>query len=403
MRVSLLTHEPYHPPSGGGSAEARYIVQELRRRGHAVKVFGPRGHEGGAPSGDPGIELHEFTGWRMGRYARWRNLKYLLYPAALARLVTSVSRRERPDILLAQHAISSVAAGRVGRGLRVPVVMNFLDHLTGFMETWPAWRMPPALRRVLQRYELNLPRRLGAEAVLTVSDELADRLAANGYPRDRLHPIYYGYDAGLFRFDPAAVAARGSTPPTVVMHGSFDHHHLGRIAGDAMVRVVHSRPEVVFAFVGPETAAWRRFQREARTAGVLGAVRHAGFVPYAEVGGLLARATAGWVPYEESSGTHCAFVAKAVEYLALGLPVASTPLAGLRRYFAREPLIRFSGFDAVSLADTLLGWLNEPPRVRETLAAAAARSVRQQLDWSVVCSRAVDALEIAHQRAARRT
>jgi hypothetical protein len=30
------------------------------------------------------------------------------------------------------------------------------------------------------------------------------------------------------------------------------------------------------------------------------------------------------VPYEESTGTHCAFVAKIVEYLATGLPVAST-------------------------------------------------------------------------------
>ncbi len=41
MRVALLTHEPFHPPSGGGSAEALYLVRELVRRGHYVTVFAP--------------------------------------------------------------------------------------------------------------------------------------------------------------------------------------------------------------------------------------------------------------------------------------------------------------------------------------------------------------------------
>ena len=33
MRIAFLTHEPFYPPSGGGSAEAAYLVQELVRRG----------------------------------------------------------------------------------------------------------------------------------------------------------------------------------------------------------------------------------------------------------------------------------------------------------------------------------------------------------------------------------
>ena len=41
---------------------------------------------------------------------------------------------------------------------------------------------------------------------------------------------------------------------------------------------------------------------------------------------------AGIVPYEESAGTHCAFVAKVVEYVASGLPAVSTPLESIRRY-----------------------------------------------------------------------
>ena len=41
MRLAFLTHEPFHPPSGGGSAEAVYLVEEFVRRGHEVHLFGP--------------------------------------------------------------------------------------------------------------------------------------------------------------------------------------------------------------------------------------------------------------------------------------------------------------------------------------------------------------------------
>src|SRR5438093_9491058 len=41
MRVAFLTHEPFYPPSGGGSAEAVYLVQELIQRGHDVHLFCP--------------------------------------------------------------------------------------------------------------------------------------------------------------------------------------------------------------------------------------------------------------------------------------------------------------------------------------------------------------------------
>jgi glycosyltransferase involved in cell wall biosynthesis len=82
-----------------------------------------------------------------------------------------------------------------------------------------------------------------------------------------------------------------------------------------------------------------------------------------------------------------------VEYLALGLPVACTPLEGVRRYFQNEPLVRFSGFDGASLGEVILQWLREPKTARVAWAEPAARRVRERLDWSVVCSRAVAVVE----------
>jgi glycosyltransferase involved in cell wall biosynthesis len=401
MRVALLTHEPFHPPSGGGSAEANYLVRELVRRGHEVHVFCPVIANPAAVAADFGIRLHLFTAWRMGRYAHWRTLKYLLYPFGLERSVVRVATGVRFDLVLTQHAIAAVCGGRVKRRLGVPLVMNQLDFLTGFMEAWPAWRMPRTLLRGLERYELSLPRRFDADGVLTVSDPLADRLAEAGCPRQRIQPIYYGYDAAHFTCTPATVAARGDRPPVVVMHGSFDHHHLGPVALGALEHVRRERPDTVFRFVGQPTAALQRFVGEARRLGSGANVECRGFVPYPEVAGCLAGASVGIVPYEDSAGVHCAFVAKAVEYLGLGLPVVCTRLEGLRRQLADEPLLRLVPFEGRAFGAAILGWLQTPLVQRAAMAVTTSQRLAARLDWSRVCARAAEFVEAVAARAVR--
>src|ERR1035437_11028822 len=131
MRIAFLTHEPFCPPSGGGSAEAIYLVEELVARGHEVHVFCPKIADSAEVEKRFRVKLHEFTLWKMGRYAALRNFKYVLYPFFLERLVRATARAEKFDLLLSQHTISAVAAGRLRKKLNVPVAMNFLDYLTG--------------------------------------------------------------------------------------------------------------------------------------------------------------------------------------------------------------------------------------------------------------------------------
>ncbi len=177
------------------------------------------------------------------------------------------------------------------------------------------------------------------------------------------------------------------------MHGSFDQHHLGPIALEAMARVAAARPDVVFRFVGRETPALLRFSDRLRSRVPGVRLERTGFVPYEAVAAEVRSATVGLVPYEESNGTHCAFVAKAVEYLACGVPVVSTPLENLQRYFAREPAIRFSAFDGASFAAAILAWIELPAGERRRLGLAAADRVAADLDWTAVTRRALDFVE----------
>lgn len=401
MRIAFLTHEPFYPPSGGGSAEAVYLAEEFVRRGHDLQVFCPAIEDAAGVAARFKLTLHEFRRWRMGRYARLRNAKYLLYPTALASMVRDAATRTKFDVLVSQHTISAVAAGRLRRELRVPVVLNFLDYLTGFMETWPRWVLPRPMLRVLNRYEMSMPRRFNVEGVMTVSDPLADRFIATGFPRERVRAIQYGFDPALFGMDPARVvdgSAVATDPPVVIMHGSFDQHHLGPIALESVCSVASRRPDVRFRFVGRETDGLKRFAAAVRRRVPGIRLELAGFVPYAEIGRELAGATVGLVPYEESNGTHCAFVAKAVEYLASGIPVASTPLENLQRYFRDERAIRFAHFDGASLASSIVSWLDTPAAERNRLGRHASQRVGRELDWRVIARNAADFVERAAAR-----
>ena len=386
MRLALLTHEPFYPPSGGGSAEANYLVSELTQRGHEVHLFCPDFPDRDAVAARFGITVHPFTGWEMGRYTRLRSLKYLAYPGGLRRLVRRTARDISFDAILSQHAISAVAAGKLKADLGVPIVMNFLDFLTGFMESWPAWVMPRFVLRRLMAYELSLPKRHDADAVLTVSDELARRFAETGFDPERLLSIHYGHDAKLFQ-----PRTENREPGTVAMHGSFDTHHLGPIAIRAITNIALAKPETHFLFIGRETDAVKKLAKRVFATAPLAKLECTGFVPYGEVAQRLGQAGVGIIPYESSSGTHCAFVAKLVEYAALGLPVVSTPLAGVKSFFGDEPSVRFSAFDGDQFTNDVIDLLDNPPPRAES--ERLARRVAAELDWPVICTKAVDRLE----------
>lgn len=390
MRVAFLTHEPFYPPSGGGSAEGIYLVEELVARGHETHIFCPKLQDAAQVRKRFNVHLHEFDNWEMGRYTRLRNPKYVLYPFFLARLVERVARTTTFDFALSQHAISAVAAGKLKQRLGLPVFMNFLDYLTGFMETWPAYLAPPPLLSLLKSYEISLPQRYNADGLLTVSDTLADFFAESGYPRHKIQPIYYGYDSALFPF-----VARPSPPPNpvIVMHGSFDHHHLGPIARGAILRVHEKLPQAIFRFIGQHTDALKSFLAEMGAVVPANTLQSTGFVPYEKVAEHLRDASVGMVPYQESLGTHCAFVAKIVEYLASGLPVASTPLKSAMRYFEAEPMVKFARFDGASLGDQIISWLTNPLPNQADLSGAVAERVRRDLDWRAISAKAVSFIE----------
>ena len=334
----------------------------------------------------------------MGRYAKLRNFKYLAYPFFLERMVAAAARETKFDLIFSQHAISAVAAGKLKSKLGVPVVMNFPDLLTGFMETWPGYVAPKPLVHALMRYEISLPVRYGVDGVCAISDEFADRLAARGYPREKICPIYYGYDAEAFPL--RGQLPPPGKPPVVVMHGSFDAHHLGQIAFDAVKTVAAKKPETIFRFVGKRTAGLEKFLQRAQTIPNF-KFEATGFTPYAEVSQAACQRDGGHRALRgirrhalRVCGQDCGIRRHRP---ADGLHAAEKR-AGLFQKRSAGEIFRIQ--TAKISAKKSWRWLDEPISNWQPHAAKSAARVKAELDWQPLCRKAVDFVEEVYARSA---
>lgn len=392
MRIAFLTHEPYDPPSGGGSSEAPYLVREFVTRGYEPHVFCPVFPDMDRVARRDGIEIHPFRAWSMGRYARWRTLKYAAFPFALQRSLNRWLQEHPSSGVFAQHSIAGLAAVLGARPAQGPVVLNYLDQLTGFLEGWTPRFLWGPLAGALQRFECGLSRHATIAGVLAVSDPLLGRIQAASGGSVPAKSLCFGMDSHRFEYRASPLGS----PPVVVMHGSMDRHHLGPILQGAMRQIARAYPETLFRFIGRGTPTLEATLNQARRDGV--AVEHRVFCPYERIGAEIRKATVGMIPYEDTAGGRCAFVAKAVEYAAVGLPFVSTRLDGIAHYFDDEPSARFTDFSAQAFAEGTLAQLET--RLSGALDGPAARlaaKIHRDLSWDAVARRAVDFYESLRQ------
>ena len=128
--MNVLIATDAFPPVCGGSGWSTYeLARGLRTRGHEVLVVQPR-------PGSAGIRELTYDGLRVLEFgAAAPNLPYVrnyfknerLY-ARLADYLGGLIADERPDIIHAQHVLTSLPAIRAARAAQVPVVCTVRDY-----------------------------------------------------------------------------------------------------------------------------------------------------------------------------------------------------------------------------------------------------------------------------------
>jgi polysaccharide biosynthesis protein PslH len=248
--------------------------------------------------------------------------------------------------------------------------------------THPA-RLPKALYSLLQarklaRFEAAACRM--ADLTLTVSEEDAVSLRELE-PGGRYRVVPNAIDPDLYA---QSRPQREGWPdrPAVLFTGTLDYRPNADAVRWLLDRIMplvwHEIPEARALVVGrgPAPDLVARGQRDSRIA-VTG--------PVESVDPYWARASLYVLPMRGGGGTRF----KALEAMAAGLPLVSTPM-GMEGIAAGAGTHYLSGATPPELAAAIVRLLGDQA-LREQLATAAGQLVREQYDWQVVAARLLDA------------
>lgn len=190
------------------------------------------------------------------------------------------------------------------------VIYDVLDDISIHAESDHAQGLPSGQRAADHHQKL-----LAEADIITTSSEVLYQRIREQRPDALLVPN--GVDVAHFTPMPTPPNAA----PVIGFHGAI----AAWLDLDLLAEVARLRPEYQFRLIGPASVSLGALPRlEA-----LPNLTHRGPIPYEKIPAQIARFDVGILPFKLSALTHAVRPLKALEYLAMGLPVVATPLEEL--------------------------------------------------------------------------
>jgi glycosyltransferase involved in cell wall biosynthesis len=360
----------------------RRQAEALAAAGWSVDVFGLR-REGEAPTGTlAGVNVYRLP---VRRHQGAGPLMYVAeYGAFLVRAMFATTRAHarRHYGLVQVHSMPDylVFAAAPMKMAGVSVLLDLHEVMVEFFKTrFPGSANP--LTNVLLRLQERLSIAF-ADEVMTVCDPFADRLLRNGLAPDRLTVVMNSPDLRLF--DPAAHPHRAFMAGgklRIIYTGALTPTYELDVVLRAIARLRQARPglPVTVDFFGRGDAK-EPLEALAAELGIADMVTMPGRIPIEEVAARVAAADIGVAPTRLDPFTEMTLSGKVLEYAAMGKPVVASRLPSVAGYFAPDTLAFYDPGDPGSMADAILGLVDD----RGETAARVERTGRriEELSWA---------------------
>jgi glycosyltransferase involved in cell wall biosynthesis len=392
MNIFFLTyaHERGIRMQTGGIRKVRELGNALAKMGHRPAIFLP-GDEY-IPENDPA--RHE--PYPVIRLPVLRPLSAYLAQFVMPLWFSRRSGGFRPDVVYFRTA-PTVLPLLLSRLMKARFVIEINGDILGeergkrarlWRDTLHYFRM----RLTLTSERINCR---GANAVVTLTEGLKRTVTGRyGIPGEKVFVIESGTNADHCRpLDPGECRRKfGMDPdqPCVTFIGVLYKHQGIDSLIDAAPLILEKYPETLFLIGGdgPTKNAWIE---KAEAAGLSGAFRFMGVIPYERLPEFINTATVCAAPFSGNRGE--ASPLKVFDYMACGKPVVASDIPSLR------PLIGKSGGilpvkpdDPRELASALIGLLgNEGERSR--MGRNGRKYIEAHHRWDIIAGETVRALQ----------
>ncbi len=389
--VYLRTDHAFGLASGGSVGHIAGVLNHLDRyAGPPVFLTSDR-----IPTVRPDVETHEIPPG--DAFRDFLELPLIAYTATFAREAEARLGGRRPAFVYQRYGLDNYAGVLLARRYGVPFVLEFNGSEVWVNRHWGG--RPDRYERLATAIErLNL---LAADLVVVVSRVLADDLAAQGIPRERIlvnpngvDPVRYAPDV-----DGGPVRRRHGLEGRVVVGfiGTFGPWHGAEVLAEAFGRLLATRPsarrDLRLLLVGDGAR--------------LGAVREAvarlgleevcvltGLVPQADGPAHLAACDVLVAPHVPNPDGSRFFGSptKLFEYMAMGKGIVASRLEQIGEVLAHDEtawLVPPGDVDA--LARGIATLVDDAPR-RDRLGRAARAAAVARHSWAEHTRRIVEAL-----------
>lgn len=221
-----------------------------------------------------------------------------------------------------------------------------------------------------------------ADHVITACEAFRSVFVARGAPKDKITVVLNVPNEGVFRPDLVADYQEkhrrdGSPGFTLITHGTLTEIYGVQVLIRAVARLKDQLPGLKLLVVGGGEFS-RSLKALAQELGVSDIADFTGWVCQENVVKMILDADVGVVPILGGYG-EMMVPNKLFEYVALGKPVVSSSLRGIRHYFGEDSLLFFNPGDDSSLAKSIER-LYRDLQLRESIALKASK-IYEQYRW----------------------
>lgn len=319
----------------------------------------------------PGVTIHPIP---VGRVYEEPDQAADLPARVLAAASEVVARGLAPDAVLERLALGSEAGLVLARRLQVPLIVEVNAPLDEEAKRFRGCDASPEV--------LECQRRLlaGADVVYVVSDRLISYATARGARQERVRILPNGVDARAF--DRPHVAPGPGAPVRVGFVGTFKAWHGLEfvVQAFALARERGARLELALVGDGPLRAA---LEADVMARGLSEHVRFYGARPHGDIAAFLSAIDVAVAAAPEKLDFYFSPL-KVYEYAAAGCAILAPRVGQIEARFRHgQDAYLVPAGDPEALADALV-LLADNAGLRAQLGTAARARARVEFDWSVV-------------------
>ncbi len=397
MRLLYVCSDFGIKPSGtkGASIHLRAITQALSEAGHSVSLLSPQpGPDAPHPAQrvlSPGCPPVDGCGKQLKRWMSSRGLgdgvakelRPLLYNAWAQAPALAALQNNRPDVVIERLSLMGHVGLDLAEAMSLPFVVEVNALLTEEAAQFRSLELATLARTIEQRV-LE-----AADAILPVSDALAEKIASRGIAKNKIHVVPNGANVQLFDSAPDRQSCRASlgidTEFVVGFCGSLKVWHGVDVLLEAFARLLDrdSNAKLLIVGTGPQEVPMREAARRLK---IDQSVIFTGAVPHADVPALLKAMDAAVAPFKQMDGFYFSPI-KLFEYMAAGSCVVASRLGQIKQIIddGRTGLLSEPGNP-----DDLFAKLDQVRTQRNlcrNMALAALQDVRDRHTWTATATR----------------